>query len=180
MIKIQIKIKTYTESGAMKRFKHTVLLFLFLVLLWALLTPHNMQEIWAGVAVSALVALFTLRMDPVLGDLKLTPKSFLYLLIYIFVFIKELVISNLDVARRVVDPKLPIKPGIVKVKTKLNSRIGRTILANSITLTPGTLTVDIKDEYLYIHWIEIKHDDLEGATKDIVQKFEKYLEVIFG
>ncbi|MCK4530860.1 MAG: Na+/H+ antiporter subunit E, partial [Candidatus Marinimicrobia bacterium] len=45
---------------------------------------------------------------------------------------------------------------------------------------PGTLTVDIKDEYLYIHWIEIKHDDLEGATKDIVQKFEKYLEVIFG
>jgi len=139
-----------------------------------------MQEIWAGVAVAALVALFTLRMDPVLGDIKLTPKSFLYLLIYIFVFIKELVISNFDVARRVVDPKLPIKPGIIKVKTILHSNIGKTILANSITLTPGTLTVDIKDEYLYIHWIEIKHNDLEGATRDIVAKFEKYLEVIFG
>ena len=164
----------------MKRFKHTVLLFLFLVLLWTLLAPHNIQEIWAGVAVAALVALFTLRMDPVLGDIKLTPKSFLYLLIYIFVFIKELVISNFDVARRVVDPKLPIKPGIIKVKTILHSNIGKTILANSITLTPGTLTVDIKDEYLYIHWIEIKHNDLEGATRDIVAKFEKYLEVIFG
>ena len=164
----------------MKRFKHTLLLFLFLMLLWVLLTPNDMQEIWAGLAVSALVALFTLKMEPVLGDVKLTPKSLVYSVIYLFVFLKELIVSNLDVARRVVDPKLPIKPGIVKVKTKLNSRIGRIILANSITLTPGTLTVDIKDEYLYIHWIEIKHDDIGGATQNIVAKFEKYLEVIFG
>jgi multicomponent Na+:H+ antiporter subunit E len=139
-----------------------------------------MQEIWAGLAIAALVSLFTIKMEPVLGDIKLTPKSFVYSLIYVFVFIKELIVSNLDVARRVVNPKLPIKPGIVKVKTKLNSKIAKTILANSITLTPGTLTVDIKDEYLYIHWIEITEDDLEGATKAIVEKFEKYLEVIFG
>lgn len=164
----------------MKRFKHTVLLFLFLFLLWVLLTPNNMQEIWAGLVIAALVSLFTIKMELVLGDVKLTPKSFLYSLIYVFVFIKELIVSNLDVARRVVNPKLPIKPGIVKVKTKLNSKIAKTILANSITLTPGTLTVDIKDEYLYIHWIEITEDDLEGATKAIVEKFEKYLEVIFG
>jgi len=163
----------------MKRFKHTVLLFLFLMLFWVLLTPNDMQEIWAGLAVAALVSLFTLKMEPVLGDIRLTPKSLAYSVIYIFVFLKELIVSNIDVAGRVINPKLPIKPGIVKVKTKLNSRIAKTILANSITLTPGTLTVDIKDEYLYIHWIEIKHDDLEGATQDIVAKFEKYLEVIF-
>lgn len=164
----------------MKRFKHTVLLFLVLMALWVLLTPNDMQEIWVGLAVSALVALFTLRLEPVLGDLRLTPKALVYAVIYLFVFIKELIVSNLDVARRVINPKLPIKPGIVKVKTKLNSSIAKTILANSITLTPGTLTVDIKGEYLYIHWIEIQHDDLEGATQDIVTKFEKYLEVIFG
>jgi len=164
----------------MKRFKHTVLLFLFLMLLWVLLTPNDMQEIWAGLAVAALVSLFTLKMEPVLGDIRLTPKSLAFSVIYIFVFFKELVISNIDVAGRVINPKLPIKPGIVKVKTKLTSKIAKTILANSITLTPGTLTVDIKDEYLYIHWIEIKHDDLEGATQHIVEKFEKYLEVIFG
>ena len=163
----------------MKRFKHTVLLFLFLMLLWVLLTPNNMQEIWAGLTIAALVALFTLKMEPVLGDIWISPKSLVYSVIYIFVFIKELIVSNIDVAGRVINPRLPIKPGIVKVKTKLNSRIAKTILANSITLTPGTLTVDIKDEYLYIHWIEIKHDDLEGATQDIVSKFEKYLEVIF-
>jgi multicomponent Na+:H+ antiporter subunit E len=164
----------------MKRFKHTVLLFLVLMGLWVLLTPKDMQEIWVGLAVSALVAIFTLRLEPVLGDLRLTPKALVYAVIYLFVFIKELIVSNLDVARRVINPKLPIKPGIVKVKTKLNSNIAKTILANSITLTPGTLTVDIKGEYLYIHWIEIQHEDLEGATQDIVTKFEKYLEVIFG
>lgn len=164
----------------MRRFKHTVLLFLFLMLLWVLLTPNDMQEIWAGLAVSALVVLFTLRLEPVLGDIRLTPKALVYAVAYIFIFTKELIVSNIDVARRVINPKLPIKPGIVKVKTKLNSRIAKTILANSITLTPGTLTVDIKGEYLYIHWIEIQHDDLEGATYDIVAKFEKYLEVIFG
>ncbi len=164
----------------MKRFKHTVLLFLILMALWVLLTPNDMQEILAGLAVSALVALFTLGMEPVLGDIRWTPKALAFSVIYVFVFFKELIVSNLDVARRVVNPKLPIKPGIVKVKTRLNSRIAKTILANSITLTPGTLTVDIQDQYLFIHWIEIKHDDLEGATEEIVRKFEKYLEVIFG
>ena len=166
----------------MKRFKHSVLLFLVLMALWALLTPimKDPGELWVGLIVSALVVLFTLRLEPVLGDLRLTPKALAYSIAYIFVFIKELIVSNLDVARRVVNPKLPIKPGIVKVKTKLNSKIAKMILANSITLTPGTLTVDIKGEYLYIHWIEIQHEDLEGATQDIVSKFEKYLEVIFG
>ena len=150
------------------------------MLLWVLLTPFDMQEFWAGIAVSALVALFTLGLEPVLWDLRLTPKAFAYAIAFFFVFLKELVVSNIDVARRVINPKLPIKPGIVKVKTRLKSNIAKMMLANSITLTPGTLTVDIKGEYLYIHWIEIQHNDLEGATNDIVAKFEKYLEVIFG
>jgi multicomponent Na+:H+ antiporter subunit E len=68
----------------------------------------------------------------------------------------------------------------VKVRTKLKSGIGRTILANSITLTPGTMTVEIRDEFLYIHWIDIKTDDIDTATEAIVSKFERHLEVIFG
>ncbi len=164
----------------MKKIKHAILSFLGLMLIWVMLTPPDMQEIVAGLIVSVLVVLLTLGMEPVLGDIRLTPKSLLYGVLYVLVFLRELLVSNLDVARRVIDPKLPIKPGIVKVRTKLQSRIGRTILANSITLTPGTLTTEIRGDYLYIHWIEIRHEDLEGATRDIVQKFEKYLEVIFG
>ena len=88
--------------------------------------------------------------------------------------------ANLDVARRVISPTIPINPGIVEIKTNLKSDIGRLFLANSITLTPGTLTVDIKDDRLYIHWIDVSSSDVEVATKEIAGKFEKYLEVIYG
>jgi multicomponent Na+:H+ antiporter subunit E len=75
---------------------------------------------------------------------------------------------------------MPIKPGIVKIKTKLKTESGITALANSITLTPGTLTVDLTDDgYMYIHWINVKSDDVEQASKDIASKFEWFLEKIF-
>lgn len=54
------------------------------------------------------------------------------------------------------------------------------MLANSISLTPGTITVDIKDDILYIHWIDVSSTDIEVATKKIVSSFEKYLEVMYG
>lgn len=88
--------------------------------------------------------------------------------------------ANLDMARRVLSPKLPINPGIVKVKTSLKSPMARLILADSITLTPGTFTVDIIDDFIYIHWVDVRSDDIEGATEAIVRKFEKYLEVMYG
>ncbi len=77
-------------------------------------------------------------------------------------------------------PSLPINPGIVKVKTKLKSKMGRMILANSITLTPGTLTVDVQEDTFYIHWIDVETEDIDKATEKITRKFEKYLEVIYG
>ena len=87
--------------------------------------------------------------------------------------------SNLDVAYRVFHPEIPIRPGIVKVKTTLKSEVARTFLANSITLTPGTLTVDCIEDNLYVHWINIVSEDPEVETRLIVDKFEKYLKKIF-
>ena len=75
---------------------------------------------------------------------------------------------------------MPIKPGIVKVKTKLKSDSGVTALANSITLTPGTLTVDVANENeLYVHWLVVESADEAEATKTIVSRFEFFLEKIF-
>ncbi len=164
----------------MNKVKHSFFLFVILMIFWVLFTSVEKQELITGALVSLIITLISLKMEPILGDIKLTPKSILFSFIYLFVFIKELIISNIDVARRVIDPKLPIEPGIVKVQTKLKSKLGKMVLANSITLTPGTMTTEIKDDYLYIHWIEAKEKDVEGATKVIVQTFEKYLEVIFG
>jgi multicomponent Na+:H+ antiporter subunit E len=86
-----------------------------------------------------------------------------------------------DVAYRVLHPQLPINPAIVKVKTDLKSDTALTFLANSITLTPGTMCVDIDKEagVLYIHWIDAKTTDVEEATHRIAGPFESTLKEIF-
>ncbi|MFH1352525.1 MAG: Na+/H+ antiporter subunit E, partial [bacterium] len=91
----------------------------------------------------------------------------------------HMILANFDVMYRVLHPLMPINPGIVKVKTRLKSKSGRAALCNSITLTPGTLTVDICGEYLYIHWINVKSQDVEEAGRKIVEKFERILEKVF-
>ena len=87
--------------------------------------------------------------------------------------------SNLDVAYRVLHPDMPIRPGIVKVRTTLKSEIAKTFLANSITLTPGTLSVDIDGQDLYVHWINVRGEDPEEHTAEIVKPFEGLLRRIF-
>jgi len=106
------------------------------------------------------------------------PHRWFWFAVYLAVFIWSCIIANLDVAYRVLHPAMPIKPGIVKVKTSLKSGFARTLLANSITMTPGTLTVDIIGEYLYIHWIYIRSEDPEIYTGMILGKFEKYIKKI--
>jgi multicomponent Na+:H+ antiporter subunit E len=133
-----------------------------------------------GVVLAGFLSIVFCRKCDVFREFKATPKAFLYTFVYLLVFAVELIKSNLDVAARVINPKLPINPGIVEVKTRLTSPMGRMILANSITLTPGTLTVDIQEDRLFIHWIDVKAEGVEEATNAIVKRFEKYLEEIYG
>ena len=151
------------------------------MIIWLLLnSSFNPFVIGSGVMVSAVIAMFFCKSCDVFTAIRLTPKPFLYTIIFLVVFFKELIKSNLDVAIRVLTPSLPIKPGIVEVKTKLKSKIGRIFLANSITLTPGTFTIEIYEDSLFIHWIDVKSENIEEDTKMLVHKFEKYLEVMYG
>lgn len=163
------------------KIKNFVVGFVIISLFWFLLNNTlDLKIILIGIGLSAfLSAMFCYKCD-VYSQIKLTPKAFFYTIFFLLVFLVELIKSNLDVAYRVISPSLPINPGIVEVKTKLTSKMGRMILANSITLTPGTLTVDIKDDTIFIHWIDMKAEDINTATDKIVRKFEKYLEVIYG
>lgn len=108
-------------------------------------------------------------------------KRYLWFSYYVPVFIWECFKANLDGAFRVIHPDLPMRPGIVKVKTALKSDLGLTLLANSLTLTPGTMTVDIDKEngFLYVHWIDVKSDDIDKAAELIAGKFERILKRIF-
>jgi multicomponent Na+:H+ antiporter subunit E len=84
------------------------------------------------------------------------------------------------VAYRVLHPAMPIKPGIVKVKSVLKTSTGRTALATSITLTPGTLTMEVTaDGVFYIHWLYVNTLNEEEAAKQILRRFEWYIQRIF-
>lgn len=157
-----------------------IILILFSFAVWLLLTwTFRWENLVAGGVVSIIVGL-------VFGNLfadepmkVLQPQRWFWAFVYIPIFTWEMAKANFDVAYRVIHPKMPITPGIVKVKTKLKTEMGKVFLANSITLTPGTFTVDLKDEFLYIHWINVRYRDIEEATQDIVGRFEKYLIKIF-
>ncbi len=163
--------------------KSRIVLFIIALFLWCLLSwMPDWQHLVVGVFIAVFVAAVT-------GDLfiqrphvlKHPMRYFYFIFWYLPVFLWEVIKANIDVAYRVIHPKLPIKPGIVKITTALKSDTALTFLANSITLTPGTLTVDIDTEkdVLYIHWIDVKSKDVDDATKIIARRFEKILKNIF-
>ncbi|MHC4187007.1 MAG: Na+/H+ antiporter subunit E [Planctomycetota bacterium] len=158
-----------------------VVYFIIGLIIWLLLTwSLDRYNLIAGVLAAALVALIFHDIFPDEHIIFTSPTRIFWLLVYIPVFFYYIIIANLDVVYRALHPEMPIKPGIVKIKTSLKTESGITALANSITLTPGTLSVDLTDDgYLYIHWIYVKSDDIEGATKHIAQKFEYFLTKIF-
>ncbi|MBT3384251.1 MAG: Na+/H+ antiporter subunit E [Prolixibacteraceae bacterium] len=163
------------------KIKSFIISIITLFVIWVLLNHRLTPEVFiSGAVVAFAVGLIFCNSCDIFNDLKLTPKAFFYSFLYILVFLRELVKSNFDVAKRVISPKLPINPGIVEVKTKLKSKLGRMILTNSITLTPGTFTVELLDDRIFIHWIDVKSENIEEDTNMIVRKFEKYLEVIYG
>lgn len=165
----------------MIKFKNWFIMFLITLIVWILLSNAlSLDTLIPGVIVAALVGILFCPRCEVFSEVKLTPKAFVFTFLYLVVFFIDLIKSNLDVTRRVLSPSLPINPGIVEVKTKLTSKFGRMLLANSITLTPGTLTVEVVNDSFFIHWIDVKDDSVEAASKAIVEKFEKYLEVIYG
>ncbi len=161
-------------------FKTVFVSFVSGLLFWLVLNASlQIDVLVVGTVVSALLAGLFYKIA-VFGDIKLTPSSVIAIISWFIIFVIELIKSNIDVFLRVISPKLRINPGIVEVKTTLKSPLGRLILANSITLTPGTLTVDIIDDILFIHWIDVTSNDINEATQAIARKFEKPLEVIFG
>ena len=155
-------------------------LFTFLIAIWlALTTTFQWQELSVGIFISLVLALFLNKNYLKLGLPPLSIKRIIFFILYIFVLFIEIIKANFDVAYRVIHPKMPIKPGIIIIKTKLKQDIAKMILANSITLTPGTFTLDIKGDKLLIHWIYVRSEKMDESTKIIGQKFEKYLKVVF-
>lgn len=166
----------------MRRLVYFVLAFVVWVLVaWPFVNGRlDLQVVVAGLMASFLVAMLFHDILPKEHHVFVSPIRIFWLLVYVPVFLYYVVCANLDVVYRALHPAMPIKPGIVKIKTNLKTDSAITALANSITLTPGTLTVDLTDDgYLYVHWINVKSDDVEEATQLISQRFEWFLHKIF-
>jgi len=140
---------------------------ILLFTLWMVLTSNvQIFNIVIGIGVSFSIALLYTKL--------FTHKAFefispVWFMVYLYILLKNLILSNLQISKRILSKDMKLSPAIVAVKTNLESDWKKLLLANSITLTPGTLTLDIKDDTLFIHVIEYH----EGSNKEnITKEFE--------
>ncbi len=155
--------------------------FAFLILFWLLCTLNlSPSSLILGISFSLIIAIFTYDIfideSELIGRKSFIPRVEL-LLVYFFVLLYEMFLGSIDVAYRTIT--MDINPGVVRIKTRLQSDLAATILANSITLTPGTITLDMEGDYLYIHWINVETSHMNRAGELIKSRFEMWLKRIF-
>ena len=125
----------------------------------------SIEEIFVGIIAAVIVGLVTSKMIRENGNKRRgNPLRYLVAVVYIFgPFMWSMLKANLEVAYLVLTGN--IRPGIVRIESGLTTKLGIAILANSITLTPGTLTVDVDEETndLFVHWIYVERGEEKKA-----------------
>jgi len=143
-----------------KEYRNFFLTFLLMFAFWLLLSGRfDLFHISAGIICSLLVALFSKKLvlaNPT--DRGGVAIEALRIFRYTIWLIYQIFISGIDVTKRILKLKMPINPGIIKCRPKLKSDVALTVLANSITLTPGTMTMDISDGEIFIHCLAIEDE----------------------
>lgn len=145
---------------------------LLLTLVWVAISgSYTIPNVVFGFAVGWVV-LFIVRDQMRTARVVVRPwPTFLLALL----FVKELVLSSVRVAALVLSPRLDIKPGIFAYPLRVERDFEITLLANLITLTPGTLSVDVSDDRrtLFVHGMDCSNP--EQARADIRQGFERMI-----
>ncbi len=148
--------------------KHSIALFVFLAVAWLLWSGFWDNPLLLSLgAVSCLGVLLLVRrmrlVDAEGVPLKILPK----LVVYAPWLIWEVVKANVDVARRILSPRMPISPCLFEVKASQSDDLGRVIYANSITLTPGTISVHVEGDVILVHALTKEAaDGVEEAEMD--------------
>ena len=129
----------------------SVLLGTLLLALWIMLSGHwDVRLLLLGLLSVGVTVWMARRMD--IDDAEGLPMQQLPRLIaYLPWLARAVVASNIDVARRVLTPSLPIEPTTVRVHADQTTVVGRVVYANSITLTPGTITLEVEDDAIEVH-----------------------------
>jgi len=149
-------------------FQNLIMTFIMLFAFWVLLSgKYDLFHLTLGVICSLLIAYLThdlLFANVRVGDTRVIAWRFFA---YIPWLLYQIITSNIYVASVVLRPKQHVDPQILRFKTKLESDISWVTLANSITLTPGTITMDIKDGEFIVHALDKKvADDLHAGEME--------------
>ncbi|AMQ18058.1 Na+/H+ antiporter subunit E [Thermococcus peptonophilus] len=176
------------EAQKLPAWERVGITWLTLLVFWIIISgKFSPSHVITGALVTLLIAIIT--RDFLTDDIRrtghlLSKATYIFLFLvpqYLFIMAFRLLESNLRVVKNVIF--MDINPGIVKVKADLHSDTGLTVLANSITLTPGTLTLDVSkklgESYLYVHWIDVETLDQERAGVKIKGELEEWLKKIF-
>jgi multicomponent Na+:H+ antiporter subunit E len=154
--------------------RKTITLLFILSGTWLLLSGHTSPLLLSLglLSVTAVVACVS-RLE-VLDDEGVPVHLLPGLIRYVPWLIGQVIRSNLDVARRIVSPKLPIHPSVIKVDATHHTEVGRVTYANSITLTPGTISLDVSAETIEVHALteDAANDLMSGEMARRVQRAE--------
>lgn len=153
--------------------------FLVLFASYLALAGFELQELLLGVVISVALTFILAKHVNFTLDYRFPVRLLVFIFAYVPLFVFQLILSNIDVAFRVLSPKIPLNPGFVKISTDLKGDFAKLTLANSITLTPGTLSVDIDGSDIYVHTVDVKGKTPEENRGIISSKFEKVLGVVF-
>lgn len=144
-------------------------MFIALLILWLIFGGVSLTSLALGAAVSALVTLFAAKFmgyssARMLAGLKKSGRAARYVLF----LLKEIVEANLCVIRLVYRKKEP-EPLLVRFNTGLKTDAARVLVANSITLTPGTITVELEGDELCVHALD-RTMDLDVESLDFIKR----------
>ncbi len=149
---------------------------LVLALFWAMATGEvTLLAIGSGFLVGMLVLHLV---GPVLGDSRYAIRFFLAINLALF-FLRELLASSVRVAIDVLRPAFTMRPAIIRVPLEVRDDVQITLLANLISLTPGTLSIDVSEDksHLYVH--AMYGDDPEQVVRRVKLKFERRIQEVF-
>lgn len=150
----------------------------YIVFSGSLSTYDVVTGIIVSLTVGYMVANITIANPKKLLELGRLVWLLLYAIYYFFI---AEVRAHIDVIGRILHPRMPINPGIVRVPYHVETDYAMTAIANSITNTPGTVVVDVdtKRKIFYVHWINVISVKPEVAFKSISEAYEKYAKKVF-
>lgn len=147
-------------------------------LLYVLLTmSFSLPEVLLGVGTALITSLIVVRYLPFSFAL-FHPKRIFHAILYTPIFIWKMIAANIHIAGIVIRPRLPVRPSIVRAKTESTTAVGKLLLTSSITLTPGTLSVDTDDDTIYIHVVDSHNTSDDAARENIIKPFEPHIKGI--